>query len=643
MSRHAGVASVGRTSPASMPRRRGRGAGLVFLGAMALLFPMSAETQEPPDSTRTADSLVADSLQVADSTAADSLPPPPVLPRLRDARAPSGAPGVWEWGRTELEGRRGHTVWELMTEIPGVVPIRSGDYGSPATVFSAGQAGGGLRVFFDGIEHLPVEGSVPDLSRLPLSGLDAVRVVRRATHLEIHLDRYEHDDARPYSYIEAGTGDLSTNLLRGVFSLPRAVQGKLTVGLERVDTRGRGGSTPGAATLGWARYSIHHGDRAGLQAEVRNAATDRTDSLVVPASVTRRDWTIRGVWSPTEATLLSAWANSVSFSPKDSGDVLLSRDTDRRQFGLRASGQAGGFGMAATARLNQGDGLVEQEYTVDASWSHEDGHGVAVSAWQQSWDGESGTGVDGRAWISPLPVLQLFAEGGMGDRAVPFVPLRPSGSVLDSLLMRLEAVDPGPRFTHQESLRAGAEIAWRGLRLRGAFVRTEADSVWPTEMPWDRGGAALSLPARTGWEAEARLPLWPDGLAVQGGVNVWETADSMAYLYMPDHGYHGSLSFHNTYLPTGNFELWVDVGAQGRPEMTVPLSFNASATPLGTPEVAVVPFYQNWFFRLQMRIVSVNIFATVENLALRNFNQDVPGNLLPRTRSMYGVRWPLWN
>ncbi|NNF26731.1 MAG: hypothetical protein HKN73_05910 [Gemmatimonadetes bacterium] len=323
--------------------------------------------------------------------------------------------------------------------------------------------------------------------------------------------------------------------------------------------------------------------------------------------------------------------------------MLLSRETDRRQFGLRLSGEGRGVRIDGTARLNQGDGLVEQEFTVDASWSHEGRHGVAVSAWQQSWDGESGTGVDGRAWLSPLPVLQLFAEGGVGDRPVPYVPLRPTGTVLDSLLMRLETQDPGPRFTHQETLRAGAEVAWRGLFLRGSFVRTEADSVWPTSMPFDRGGAALPQPTRTGWEAEARLPLWPDGLALQGSVHMWDPADSIPYLYMPEHGYHASLSFHNTYLPTGNFELWVDLGAQGRPEMTVPLAFDAVATPTGTPELAVVPFYQNWFFRLQMRIVSVNIFATIENLTLRSLNQDVPGSLLPRTRSLYGVRWPLWN
>ena len=42
-------------------------------------------------------------------------------------------------------------------------------------------------------------------------------------------------------------------------------------------------------------------------------------------------------------------------------------------------------------------------------------------------------------------------------------------------------------------------------------------------------------------------------------------------------------------------------------------------------------------------IVSVRIFVSVENLAVRDVNQDFPGRILPRTRAMYGVRWTLWN
>jgi hypothetical protein len=56
-----------------------------------------------------------------------------------------------------------------------------------------------------------------------------------------------------------------------------------------------------------------------------------------------------------------------------------------------------------------------------------------------------------------------------------------------------------------------------------------------------------------------------------------------------------------------------------------------------------VPFYQNWFVRLQIRIVTVRAFIMWENFTIRQQNQDFPGRILPQTRSLYGVRWTLWN
>ncbi len=57
----------------------------------------------------------------------------------------------------------------------------------------------------------------------------------------------------------------------------------------------------------------------------------------------------------------------------------------------------------------------------------------------------------------------------------------------------------------------------------------------------------------------------------------------------------------------------------------------------------LVPFYQSWFVRLQIRIVTVRAFIMWENFTLRQRNQDFPDRILPATRSLYGVRWTLWN
>ena len=56
-----------------------------------------------------------------------------------------------------------------------------------------------------------------------------------------------------------------------------------------------------------------------------------------------------------------------------------------------------------------------------------------------------------------------------------------------------------------------------------------------------------------------------------------------------------------------------------------------------------VPFYQSWYARLQVRVVTVRVFIGWENLAVRRNLQDFPERVLPATRAFYGIRWTLWN
>jgi hypothetical protein len=56
-----------------------------------------------------------------------------------------------------------------------------------------------------------------------------------------------------------------------------------------------------------------------------------------------------------------------------------------------------------------------------------------------------------------------------------------------------------------------------------------------------------------------------------------------------------------------------------------------------------VPYYQSWFFHLNVRVLTVRAFLRAENLANRLENQDYPGALLPGLRTMYGIRWTLFN
>jgi hypothetical protein len=105
------------------------------------------------------------------------------------------------------------------------------------------------------------------------------------------------------------------------------------------------------------------------------------------------------------------------------------------------------------------------------------------------------------------------------------------------------------------------------------------------------------------------------------------------------------VSFHDTFYPTGNLEVWFDLGVRGRDPMAVPLMQEVDVGDGEDPRMVptMVPFYQSWFVRLQLRIVTVRAYVMWENFTIRQQNQDYPDKILPATRSLYGVRWTLWN
>ncbi len=651
--------------------RIARKPGGVFLATV--LAAASAGAQEPPDTLQASpdsiqQSAVADSL-ASDSVEVDSLPPPPVFPSLPDP-VPEGLPsGIWEWDRNELMSTRGQTLWELLSDVPALLTVRSGDFGSAVAVFPVGYSGGAIRVYYDGVEHLPLEGSVPDLARVPLSGLERVRVVRRPGGLEVHLFRYVHSDAEAFTLIEAGTGDLDTNLLRATFSFPRVLAGKASVAIERLDTQGR--DMPGAVTGAWFRYSLHRGDNAGIRFEIRRMAADRDGFTESPGTVSRSDWTLQGIWAPAQGMLAEAWGTGGSVSTGDSTAVFPFLAESRGQYGGRLSAHRGPVWGRATARFNDGAGVPGRDLSAELSAVSERWAGMNIRLRRESWDDRTGGGYDLSAWVTPVSHVTLFAERGSGTRSVPYLSPLPPEEPKDTATVTEEEPDsaemqPASRFTKRSGVRLGARARWRDIELSAARVSAEADSVWPTQLLFDRGGLVVSQPHRQGWEMAGRIPLRPEGLYFTGEVQLWEAADSVQALYFPDHMYRGSFSFHRVFRESGNFELWVDLGVHGRSPMNVPLgvppgidtaAVEAPVAVLGAargsaayarddePELVpdIVPFYQNWYFRLQMRFLTLNIFATIDNLTLRRNNQDVPGRLLPGTRSFYGVRWTFRN
>ncbi|HKJ03727.1 MAG TPA: Plug domain-containing protein [Longimicrobiales bacterium] len=625
--------------------------GIVVAAVLALALAGSARAQVRPDSTRAVpqpprpDSLVADSLARQDSiAAADSVFYN--LPRVGGDRAVGWDQGVWEWAYEELLTQGAVTLAELVAEVPGVTTLLGGDYGNPVGFTAFGLGGGRLRIFRDGFEVMPVEGGVPDLARVGLVGIRSVRLERNPGEIVIRMESLEYEDPRPYSLVEAGTGDLNTNIFRGTFAMPRALRGSVAVGLERTDSRGARGDAAGNRTGTWLRYQLHRGDDAGLAVDFHRMGTEtQVDAFASP--VTRTDLTVRGRARLAPGLVGEAYWGRSTHTVEDVRDIYAEEGGRQSQVGARAAWETGPFSAEGAYRHFGGDGLPSARLDLSVGGEDRGVGGFAADYQRASWPETTTSGKRIRVWTRPFMGLSVFGSwesGTAGARTGPLTtPLPPDTSAEASAVDSAAAALPLFRVTDRKATRVGARWSWRGLGLAGARLEVEADSLLPLGFAPDQGGPVVAGGTRTGWEAWARLPTFLGALSLQGSYQTWDEA----WPYLPKRSYQGALVYHKTFLESGNFEWWWTLGVRGHDPMTVRVLAEGSAqggdgeeAPL---ELASVPFYQNWYARMEARIVTVRIFIGWENFAIRRNLQDFPGQFLPITRAVYGLRWTMWN
>ena len=571
-----------------------------------------------------------------------------VLPRLIDPHPTGIRSGIWQWDRYDLLSSRALTLAELLAEIPGVLPIRAGDYGMPVAVTAFAVGAGRVRVFIDGVEMLPLEGGTTDLTRIGLGGMELVRARRSAGGIRIDMETLVPNDPRPYSQVEAGTGDLSTNLFRGTFVHPSALGGSVSLVMERLDTQGPGGGEPGSFSGAWIRYSYLRGENVGLAVDFRRMSSGRGE-LQSPADVTRSDWTMRSRVRLTEGVVAEGFIAQASLKAEEA-DTFLFKNETRGQWGGRLSvDRERVWGTLAARRLGA-EGLPDWEVEAEIGgdlWGY---GGVSASLARESWSTGEGTRNHIRLWTEPVYGLSAFAEIEGGQRGIPYLP--PPDPVPDTTGGAEGGTEPPtivPRLVDRSATRFGAQFQWRGLSLSGARLSFEADSIHSLGLVSDVNGLTLPGETRTGYEVLGRIPLLADGLSLVGSYQWWDPLEAQIpegdeptlWPYLPDRIYKASVSYHNTFFQTENLELWADIGVQGRDGMALPL-LDPEADPLAQT-LLTVPWYQSWYGRLQVRVVTVHVFIMWENFTLRRENQDYPGRLLPATRALYGVRWSLWN
>ncbi len=655
------------------------GFGLSLLAAVLVVLPSAAGAQVlpdstliPPDSTQLEtpdDSLGLQEIQGDTINPQDTLPAVDV-PELTRPMTEGWNTGTWYYDREEILGSKAINLADLLDEIPGLTPLRGGDYGAPTAVSGFGAGGGRIKVFKDGVEILPLEGSVADLARIGIAGLRSILILRGVGEIRIELESVLAEGGRPYSLIEAGTGDLNSNVLRGTFSHPRALGGVVALGIERLDTRGPRGEEPGVTQGAWIRYARPLFGSGILLADYASRSSDR-GIIYSPEESSRADWSLRARWPLFSGLVGDLYFGSSSLKTDEFGTFTFDTET-RRQLGAILAYDSERIQASGHLRRLSGEGIPNTTADLQVQSNLGRFGGVSGELTWESWEERSVSRNRIRAWSAPVGGLSFFAEIGSGEWGFPYLPaLTPpapdtaTGDQGDTTQGdSIQNVLPGPRFADQGGSRFGAQFRWKGISLAGAVLKAEADSLFVMGLPTDVAGATQAGGSRNGFEVSARIPLYPKGFALQGWWQKWDQAEEAwttpadtteppelvpekdtPWRYLPRQSYQASLSFHNTFKESGNLEVWFDLGVRGRDPMAVPIpqeiEWEEEEEPRMVP--SMVPFYQNWFVRVQIRIVTVRAYFLWENFTVRQQNQDYLGRILPATRSQYGVRWTLWN
>ena len=620
------------------PRRGAVARGLAALCAIggawaALAAPMGA--QIAPDSSQVADTaaqILPDSVQAADTISADTIFYN--APALESGVPPGFATGVWLWDEEAIMASAANTLAELLSEVPGVVTLLGGDYGTPAAVSALGTGGGGVRIVRDGFEVYPLEGGIADLQQVGLVGVTRVRLERGGGEMLIELTTYEYEDGRPFSRVEAGTGQLDTNLFRGLYADPRAFWGSIALGLERVDTRGYGENEGGNRTGTWARYQLHWGDRGAISADFRRMGSE-TQVSAYAASVERTDLTLRARLEPVEGLVVEAHTGRSAYDVDDDRPAYWFEGGTRVQHGARVAARRGGLWARGAYRLYPDGDLPS--YRLDGAGGYTGARfGASGYVSQASWQGEAVASYGGTGWLGPVAGVTVFGSIAAGTYASRTSP------VLDEVPPPtpplLPPTPPAETFaaTDRTVLRVGATITQLGATLAAAGLRADNDVHIPLGFEPDRGAPLALGRERYGVEAWGSLPTPWRSMRLEGSYQWWDSEGP----YLPKQIYQGGFVFHRTYLDSGNFELWWSLGVRGHDPMLVLVPADDQGVGGG---IGGVPFFQSWYGRVTARIITVRLFFTWENFTIRRNLQDFPGRPLPVTRSFFGLRWDLWN
>lgn len=598
----------------------------LFIAAL-LLLSTDASAQDTIRVVRDTARIAQDTARRPSVFADDSVRPIPQLANLNLGPANGFVDGVWTWNRESFHDEGAITLGDLLERLPGIVVFRTGLYLQPEAASVFGGTANRLEVWLDGYALDPMLEASFDLSKMELAHIESIRIERRIGRIRIHIQTLAHRDNRAYSRIEAAVGQPNGNLFRGLFAVPHFLAGPIAGAIDRLDTKGTQGREPANQTAGWLKWSYIRGNGSGLQLEYRQVISTRDPEVVWDERYTRKDLIARGRVQLKPGLVAEAFG----------GRTLAQRDTNRIpaadslkrgklddedvQFGGRLSFESPNVWGWGAARFRSAASLPSSQF---------DGAGGVrlgllsggLEATQTSWH-NAGAALEFtvRVQAGPYRGARVFAETTSSTRGAPYLLGRP-----DSFAV----------ITKQSGLRAGAEVAWKGITAGAALIKVKSDSVPTFGLPYDRSRTLYFGANATGSEVSGRIPLpLIKGLFAEGVLTDYRTGNVAVYL--PSRTWRGGLELHAIPLPSGNLEILGRLEAIQRGPMLAPNPVKTDTEPLVTmPAITWVDAY------LQIRIMDVSAFIRVEDFQGQQI-AEIPNRILRGARMIYGIKWQFFN
>lgn len=599
--------------------------------------PADSAARPPKDTTAAVAAVAAGDTTTPDAAtlrrqrlAADTVKAP-----LAHAELPVESGGRWHWSGEALRAAGAASLADLIAQVPGATGFRANWIAAPQFVAYNGDAAR-VRVFQDGVELDAIDprnGTVLDLSVIPLWQCEEVSIERGPGELRVHLRSWRVDRTIPFTRTDITTGSENTNLYRGYFGKRLHNGGAVQLAAQQYSTTsprtgGDGSSLQIFGRVGWSwkRWSV---DGTWRRASLDRAAAIRwplnaalTYANGVPAfKGTMGTAFARVAWGDPDAkaapwvqfiaaTQMVAEDSKVSETTTLTDPTAVPKDTvdsasSRSQYVLAAGASRWGLSASAAARLRASQRRTDLSPSVRLGY---DWRFVSLAAYAETRGADSTRRTELTARAAPW--RWLVVSGAFGNYA-------PKSEETG-----------GPSFS---AARLDVSTTWFGYTLTGGML-TRGLATLAAPVALDSSLVRVGSPEVKGVLFAASGPVYKAIGFDVSGVR-WEGAGA----YRPQMEVHGRLGLSTAWLgrfPRNNFHIL----AAGTYDHRTPMFFPTTAGQVGqtTGTIDVIGA------RLEIRIESGTVFFQAENTVGKAY-ETAPGYMMPRRLQYYGLRWNFWN